>query len=76
MAVLLHNIVGLQHASMAVFNAWCDRVPIMLIGGTGPMSKRERRPWIEWIHTALVQGEQIRDYVKWDDQPWDLASLP
>ena len=76
MAVLLHDVVGLQNAAMAIYNAWCDRVPILLIGGTGPMSKPDRRSWIDWIHTALVQGEQVRDYVKWDDQPVDLASLP
>ena len=76
MAVLIHDVVGLQNASMAIYNAWCDRVPILLIGGTGPMSKPERRPWIDWIHTALVQGNQVRDYVKWDDQPADLASVP
>lgn len=76
MAVLLHDVVGLQHASMAVYNAWCDRAPVVLLGGTGPMSKAERRPWIDWIHTALVQGSQVRDYVKWDDQPHDLASVP
>jgi thiamine pyrophosphate-dependent acetolactate synthase large subunit-like protein len=76
MAVLLHDVVGLQNGSMAVYNAWCDRAPVLLVGGTGPMSKVERRPWIDWIHTALVQGEQVRDYVKWDDQPVDLASLP
>lgn len=76
MAVLLHDVVGLQHATMAIYNAWCDRVPVLLVGGTGPMSVAERRPWIDWIHTALVQGDQIRDYVKWDDQPSDLASVP
>jgi thiamine pyrophosphate-dependent acetolactate synthase large subunit-like protein len=76
MAVLLHDVVGLQNASMAIYNAWCDRVPILLIGGTGPMSKPARRPWIDWIHTALVQGQLVRDYVKWDDQPADLESLP
>jgi len=76
MAVLLHDVVGLQNGSMAVYNAWCDRAPVLLVGGTGPMSKVERRPWIDWIHTALVQGEQVRDYVKWDDQPVDLASVP
>jgi thiamine pyrophosphate-dependent acetolactate synthase large subunit-like protein len=61
---------------MAIFNAWCDRVPMLLLGGTGPMDAATRRPWIEWIHTALVQGNQIRDYVKWDDQPHTLASVP
>ena len=76
MVAIVHNIVGLQHASMAIFNAWCDRVPVMVLGGTGPMNTLRRRPRIDWIHTALVQGNQVRDYVKWDDQPYNLASVP
>jgi len=69
MVAALHDVVGLQHASMAIFNAWCDRVPVLLLGGSGPQDSSLRRPWIEWIHTALVQGTLVRDYVKWDDQP-------
>jgi thiamine pyrophosphate-dependent acetolactate synthase large subunit-like protein len=76
MAALIHNIVGLQHASMAIFNAWCDRVPLLALGATGPMDITQRRPWIDWIHTALVQGNLVRDYVKWDDQPHSLAGVP
>jgi acetolactate synthase I/II/III large subunit len=76
MAAIVHNVVGLQHASMAIFNAWCDRVPMLVLGGTGPMAVEKRRPWIDWIHTALVQGNQVRDYVKWDDQPASLLSVP
>lgn len=76
MAALIHNIVGLQHASMAIFNAWCDRAPVLAIGATGPMDTSLRRPWIDWIHTALVQGNLVRDFVKWDDQPHNLASVP
>lgn len=76
MAALLHNVVGLQNASMAIYNAWCDRAPMVLIGGTGPKSKAGRRPWIDWIHTANSQGEIVRDYVKWDDEPSDMASVP
>ncbi|HKP17321.1 MAG TPA: thiamine pyrophosphate-binding protein, partial [Gaiellaceae bacterium] len=76
MAALLHDVVGLQHGSMAIYNAWCDRVPLLALGGTGPMSTPARRPWIDWIHTALVQGNLVRDYVKWDDQPADLESVP
>ena len=76
MAVLLHDVVGLQNASMAIYNAWCDRAPMLLIGGTGPKSKARRRPWIDWIHTAIVQAEQVRNYVKWDDEPHDMASVP
>lgn len=76
MVAIVHNIVGLQHASMAIFNAWCDRVPVIVLGGTGPMNAKRRRPRIDWIHTALVQGNQVRDYVKWDDQPFNLGSVP
>ena len=76
MAAILHNVVGLMHATIAIFNAWCDRAPVLLLGGTGPMDVTRRRPWIDWIHTALVQGNLIRDFVKWDDQPATLASVP
>ncbi|MFQ5911805.1 MAG: thiamine pyrophosphate-binding protein [Nitrospinota bacterium] len=76
MAALVHDIVGLQHASMAIFNAWCDRAPVLVLGGTGPMDLTKRRPWIDWIHTAQVQGSLVRDYVKWDDQPTGVASVP
>jgi thiamine pyrophosphate-dependent acetolactate synthase large subunit-like protein len=76
MAAIVHNVVGLQHASMAIFNAWCDRAPVLVLGGTGPMAADRRRPWIDWIHTALVQGQAVRDYVKWDDQPASVAAIP
>ena len=75
-AAAVHNLVGLQHASMAIYNAWCDRVPVIVLGGTGPMDETRRRPWIDWVHTALVQGQQVRDYVKWDDQPASVAAVP
>ncbi len=76
MAAAVHDIVGLQHASMAMFNAFCDRAPVLVLGATGPMDATRRRPWIDWIHTALVQGNQVRDYVKLDDQPASVAALP
>src|SRR3989475_5824954 len=76
MAAVVHDIVGLQHASMAIFNAFCDRAPVMVLGATGPMDATRRRPWIDWIHTALVQGTQVRDYVKLDDQPASVAAIP
>jgi thiamine pyrophosphate-dependent acetolactate synthase large subunit-like protein len=68
MATGLHNVVGLQHASMAIFNAWCDRTPILNLGGGGPQDTTQRRS-TDWVHTALVQGLAVRDYVKFDDQP-------
>lgn len=69
---LLHNVVGTLNGSMGLFNAYFDRVPLVAIAGTGPMAKTQRRPWIDWIHTALVQGNLVRDYVKWDSQPASL----
>ncbi|MER3460897.1 MAG: hypothetical protein C4303_07265, partial [candidate division GAL15 bacterium] len=76
MVALVHDVVGLQHASMAIFNAWCDREPVLVVGGTGPMDAAQRRPWIDWVHTAHLQANLIRDYVKWDDQPASLAAIP
>ncbi|CAN0156322.1 unnamed protein product, partial [Chrysoparadoxa australica] len=76
MAVMLHANVGLMHASMAIYNAWCDRVPMMIFGATGPVDAAKRRPWIDWIHTSRDQAAIVRPYVKWDDQPASLeASL-
>ena len=75
-AAMVHNVVGLLHGTMAIYNAWLDEAPMLVIGGTGPMAIEKRRPWIDWIHTALVQGNVVRDYVKWDDQPSSLAGVP
>ena len=69
MAVAVHSNVGLMHATMAIFNAWCDRMPVLVLGATGPVDAPKRRPWIDWIHTARDQGALIRAYTKWDDQP-------
>jgi benzoylformate decarboxylase len=69
MAVALHANVGLMHASMPIFNAWCDRTPMIIFGATGPVDAHRRRPWIDWIHTAKDQAAIVRDYTKWDDQP-------
>ena len=74
MATGLHNIVGLQHASMAIFNAWCDRTPILNLGGGGPQNTTHRRS-TDWVHTALVQGNAVRDFVKYDDQPSDVDAV-
>src|SRR3989475_12481642 len=69
MGAVVHSNVGLMHASMAIFNAWCDRMPVLVLGATGPVDAAKRRPWIDWIHTARDQGALVRPYVKWDDQP-------
>ena len=75
MATALHNVVGLLHASMAIFNAWCDRTPMLNLGGGGPQDASLRRS-TDWVHTALVQGNLVRDFVKYDDQPYSLESVP
>jgi thiamine pyrophosphate-dependent acetolactate synthase large subunit-like protein len=69
MAAAVHSNVGLFHATMAIFNAWCDRMPVLVIGATGPVDAVKRRPWIEWIHTAIDQGAVVRGFTKWDDRP-------
>jgi thiamine pyrophosphate-dependent acetolactate synthase large subunit-like protein len=74
MGVVVHSNVGLMHATMAVFNAWCDRVPVLMLGATGPWDAARRRPWIDWIHTASDQGALVRDYTKWDNQPGSIPA--
>jgi thiamine pyrophosphate-dependent acetolactate synthase large subunit-like protein len=74
MLAAVHSNVGLMHASMAIFNAWCDRMPVLILGATGPMDAAKRRPWIEWIHTARDQGALVRGFSKWDDQPSSPAA--
>lgn len=74
-ATLVHNIVGLQHASKAIYEAFLNQIPMIIIGGTGPLDASHRRPWIDWIHTAQVQAQIVRDYVKWDDQPLGPESV-
>lgn len=76
MAAIVHNIVGLQHASMAIYQAWQDRSPVLVLGGTGPMDTTRRVPRTEWGHTALVQGTLVRDFTKWDDQPGSAEAVP
>ncbi len=75
MAVIVHSNVGLMHATMAVFNAWCDRVPMLLVGATGPVDAAKRRPWIDWIHTATDQAALVRPYTKWDNQPASAEAI-
>jgi thiamine pyrophosphate-dependent acetolactate synthase large subunit-like protein len=74
MGAILHSNVGLLHGSMAIFNAWCDRVPMLILGATGPWDAAKRRPWIDWIHTASDQGALVRGYTKWDNQPGSVPA--
>jgi acetolactate synthase I/II/III large subunit len=71
MAMICHGVVGLQHATMAMYNAWCDRVPVYVMGGTIiEANKRGTTP--EWVHSAIDIAAGVRDYTKWDDQPVSL----
>jgi thiamine pyrophosphate-dependent acetolactate synthase large subunit-like protein len=74
MAVGVHSNVGLMHASMAIFNAFCDRVPMLVMGATGPLDAAKRRPWIDWLHTAVDQAALVRPFLKWDDQPGSIEA--
>jgi thiamine pyrophosphate-dependent acetolactate synthase large subunit-like protein len=74
MLAVVHANVGLMHASMAIYNAWCDRAPLVLLGANGPADAAKRRPWIDWIHTTQDNGALIRNFTKWDDRPASIAA--
>jgi acetolactate synthase-1/2/3 large subunit len=76
MAAIVHDVVGLLHSCMAIYYAYIDRAPILVLGATGPMNEAKRRPRIDWIHTANVQGNAVRDFTKWDDQPASVDGIP
>jgi acetolactate synthase I/II/III large subunit len=72
MAMACHGVVGLQHATMGIYNTWCDRVPLLVMGGN-IMEADKRAPGAEWVHSGVDIGALVREFTKWDDQP---ASLP
>lgn len=71
MAVMVHGTVGLQHSAMAVYNAWCDRVPVMMFAGNS-LDAATRRPGVEWYHSVQDAAAMVRDFTKWDDVPMSL----
>jgi acetolactate synthase-1/2/3 large subunit len=75
MACVVHDVVGLLHATLGIYYAFLDRVPVVVFGGAGPMAYEWRRPHIDWIHSANVQGNAVREYTKWDAQPASIASV-
>jgi len=74
MLAVIHANVGLMHASMAFYDAWCDRVPVVVLGANGPHDAAKRRPWIDWIHTASDPAALVRHYTKWDDEPGSVEA--
>jgi thiamine pyrophosphate-dependent acetolactate synthase large subunit-like protein len=74
MLAVIHANVGLMHATMAFYGAWCDRVPIVVLGANGPHDASLRRPWIDWIHTSRDPAALVRHYTKWDDEPGSVGA--
>ncbi len=72
MMALLHGDIGLQHASMAIYNAYADRVPIYMIVGNHA-DGAQRAPGVQSLHSAQDLGLLVRDFVKWDDEPYSLG---
>jgi len=70
----VHDLVGLMHASMAVYDAFADRTPLLLIGGSGPADPAQRRP-VDWLHSATTQAQLVRDFVVWDAEPATPAAF-
>jgi len=71
LAVMAHGTVGLQHAAMAIYNAWCDRVPVYVILGNHHDAALRRAA--EWYHGVQDAADMVRDYTKWDDTPWSIG---
>lgn len=76
MACILHDLVGLLHGQMAIYYAFADRAPILILGATGPMDESKRRPRSDWHHTAQSQGDAVRNFTKFDYQPHDIEGVP
>jgi acetolactate synthase-1/2/3 large subunit len=72
MAMACHGVVGLQHATMGIYNTWCDRVPLLIMGGN-IMEADKRAPGAEWVHSGVDIGALVREFTKWDDQPASLT---
>ena len=72
MAVLCHGTVGLQHAAMAIYNAYCDRVPVYILAGNH-LDATERGGSVGWAHSVQDAAALVRDFVKWDDVPASLG---
>jgi acetolactate synthase-1/2/3 large subunit len=72
LAVLAHGTVGVQHAAMAIYNAYCDHVPVYLILGN-IIDATKRVPGVEWAHSVQDAAAMIRDFTKWDDLPISLT---
>ncbi len=71
---LCHGTVGLQHAAMAIYNAWCDRAPVLVLVGN-QANADNRQPNVPTTHSVQDPGLLVRDFTKWDDNPQSLQSF-
>src|SRR5437867_10131620 len=74
MLALVHGNIGLQHASMAIYNAYADRVPVFIIAGNW-RDAGSRANGVNSYHSAQDMALIVRDSVKWDDEPASLAAF-
>src|ERR687887_357734 len=74
MLALVHGNIGLQHASMAIYNAYADRVPVVVIAGNW-RDAGTRNNGVNSYHSAQDMALIVRDYVKWDDEPASLTAF-
>jgi thiamine pyrophosphate-dependent acetolactate synthase large subunit-like protein len=74
MACMMHSTVGLQHGSMALYNAWADRVPVFAIVGA-QLDAAKRRSTVDWVHAVFDGPALVRDFIKWDDSPVSLTQF-
>src|SRR5438094_2538694 len=74
MLALVHGNIGLQHASMAIYNAYADRVPVFVVAGNW-RDAGARPNGVNSYHSAQDMALIVRDSVKWDDEPASLAAF-
>lgn len=70
---VVHDLVGLMCGTISIYDIWCDRVPVMVLGGSGPHDPAQRR-YIDWVHTASMQSDLVKPFTKWTDEPLTLQS--
>lgn len=70
---IVHDLAGLMVGSMSIFNAWCDQMPLLILGGAGPLDPGRRR-LMDWMHSASTQADLIKGFTKWTSEPPTLQA--
>jgi len=74
MAVAIHGNVGLMNSMMSIYNAWSDRVPILLVGATSGANLSRRRPWMDWVNSGKGQNALTQNFLKWNGDPTSVST--